>query len=72
MSDKPPFFVPDSAGLDAYPIVTFTWVVLCSHHDDAEKAKALRDLFRWNLLDVETRAFRIGSGYLRTSAPRLC
>jgi len=33
------FFMPDPPGPDAYPIVTFSWILLYSRYEDAEKAR---------------------------------
>jgi phosphate transport system substrate-binding protein len=42
-------FVPDPEGPGAYPIVTYTWILLDAHYADAAKAKALRDALQWGL-----------------------
>jgi phosphate transport system substrate-binding protein len=41
-------YVPDPGGSDAYPVVTFSWILLYRNYDH-QKAAALRDLFRWCL-----------------------
>ena len=53
-------YVPDPAGAQAYPIVTFTWVLLYRNYADQQKAKALRDLFTWGLTDGQTVAPDLG------------
>jgi phosphate transport system substrate-binding protein len=53
-------FVPDPAGPDSYPIVTFTWILLYKNYPDAEKAKSIRDLFQWCLLDGQKFAPQLG------------
>jgi len=53
-------FVPDPSGPDSYPIVTFSWILLYKNYPDAEKAKAIRDLFRWCLLDGQRYAPKLG------------
>lgn len=42
---------PDPKGRDAYPIVTFTWLLLPYKLADREKAQALRALGKWCLTD---------------------
>ena len=53
-------YVPDPAGADSYPIVTLTWVLLYLRNPDAEKAKALHELFRWCLTDGQKFALELG------------
>jgi phosphate transport system substrate-binding protein len=42
-------FMPDPAGADSYPIVTFSWIVLRRSYPDQAKAEALAALLRWCL-----------------------
>jgi phosphate transport system substrate-binding protein len=53
-------FIADPGGRDAYPIVTFSWILLHRSYDDPRKAKALRDLFRWCLIDGQRLASDLG------------
>jgi phosphate transport system substrate-binding protein len=53
-------FVPDPAGPDSYPIVTFTWILLYKNYPDAEKAKSIQELFQWCLLDGQKFAPQLG------------
>lgn len=53
-------FMPDPPGPDAYPIVTFSWILLYPSYEDARKAKAVRELFRWCLSDGQNHASRLG------------
>jgi phosphate transport system substrate-binding protein len=53
-------FVADPSSPDAYPIVTFSWILLYRNYDDAEKAKALRDLFQWCLQEGQQYAPKLG------------
>jgi len=48
MPDNLRVFIPDPPGESAYPIVTFTWILLYKTYD-AVKGPAIRDLFRWCL-----------------------
>lgn len=59
-------FVPDPSGQDSYPIVTFTWILLYKNYPDPEKAKSIRDLFQWCLLDGQNYAPQLG--YVRLPA----
>lgn len=59
-------FVPDPSGQDAYPIVTFSWILLYKNYPDPEKAKSIRDLFQWCLLDGQNYAPQLG--YVRLPA----
>jgi phosphate transport system substrate-binding protein len=41
-------YIPDPTGPDAYPIVTFSWILLYRNYDQ-QKFATLRDLFAWCL-----------------------
>jgi phosphate transport system substrate-binding protein len=58
-------FAPDPSGRDAYPIVTFSWILLYRHYDDPSKAKAVHDLLRWCLRDGQQ--FAPALGYIQLS-----
>jgi phosphate transport system substrate-binding protein len=49
-------FVPDPTGGDSYPIATFSWVLLRKNYASAETAAAIRELFRWCLLEGQKAA----------------
>ena len=51
-------FVPDPDGVNSYPIVTFSWVLLRKNYKNPETAKALRELFQWALRDGQGHARR--------------
>jgi phosphate transport system substrate-binding protein len=53
-------YVPDPAGPDAYPIATFTWILLRKNYADPAKAKSVRDLFAWSLGDGQAYAANLG------------
>jgi phosphate transport system substrate-binding protein len=53
-------YVPDPAGLTAYPIATFTWILLRKNYEDAHKSQALRNLFSWSLDDGQQYAASLG------------
>jgi phosphate transport system substrate-binding protein len=39
-------FVPDPDLPNSYPIVTFSWILLRKNYQNAETAKAVRELFQ--------------------------
>ncbi|MGO8792873.1 MAG: phosphate ABC transporter substrate-binding protein PstS [Terriglobia bacterium] len=53
-------FVPDPAGPEAYPIATFTWILLRKSYGDSAKAQSIRDLFAWTLGDGQQFASSLG------------
>jgi phosphate transport system substrate-binding protein len=59
-------FVPDPKGMDSYPIVTFSWILLREKYKDAETANALRELFQWCLQDGQRYSPELG--YIRVPA----
>jgi len=54
-------FIPDPPGEAAYPIVTFTWILLYEHYDTVKKA-AVQDFFNWCL--GRGQSFAPEKGYL--------
>lgn len=59
MPDNFRVFIPDPPGEGAYPIVTFTWILLYKKYD-AVKGLAIRDLFRWCLAQGQRYAPEMG------------
>jgi phosphate transport system substrate-binding protein len=53
-------FVPDPPAPDAYPIASFTWILLYKKYGDPAKARALRDLFAWTLGEGQHYASDLG------------
>jgi phosphate transport system substrate-binding protein len=53
-------YVPDPTGPEAYPIATFTWILLRQNYADPAKAEALRGLFAWSLGDGQHYASCLG------------
>jgi phosphate transport system substrate-binding protein len=53
-------FVVDPSGAEAYPIVTFSWVLLRKDYPNPQTAVAIRDLFRWCLQDGQRYASQVG------------
>lgn len=53
-------FLPDPDGDEAYPIVTFTWLLLHEHSADPQKSAALRGFVRWALSDGQSYSSDLG------------
>ena len=60
-------WVPDPEGKDAYPIVTFTWMIFHKKYDNKAKAKALRALIDYGLTDGQKESEALG--YVPLPAP---
>jgi len=50
----------DPAAPEAYPITTFTWLLLCKKYDDAAKLKALKDFVTYGLTEGQSLATQLG------------
>jgi phosphate transport system substrate-binding protein len=55
-------FVPDPKSSEAYPIVTYTWLLLYANYDDKAKANAIKDMVHWGLTNGQ--AFSGDLGYV--------
>jgi len=53
-------FVPDPAGAESYPIVTFSWILLRKSYRNPQTAEALRSLVQWSLQDGQDYAPDLG------------
>jgi phosphate transport system substrate-binding protein len=53
-------FVPDPPGADAYPIVTYTWLLLREQYDDPAVSAALKDALLWGLTEGQQVADEMG------------
>ena len=53
-------WAPDPSGKDAYPIVTYTWLLLYKQYPDKKKADALKDLLAYCLKDGQRDAEPLG------------
>ncbi|MCE9603443.1 MAG: phosphate ABC transporter substrate-binding protein PstS [Planctomycetia bacterium] len=51
MPDNLIVWIPDPAGKDSYPIVTYTWLLTYTNYADADKAKTLKDVIRYGLTE---------------------
>jgi phosphate transport system substrate-binding protein len=50
----------DPAAADAYPIVTYTWLILYKKYADKKKLDALRDLVKFAVTDGQKDAEELG------------
>ena len=53
-------FIPDPEGADAYPIVTYTWILLNERYPDPAKAAALKGALTWGLGQGQAIAEEMG------------
>jgi phosphate transport system substrate-binding protein len=53
-------FITDPHGKDAYPIVTYTWMLCYKKYADADKARTLKNVLRYCLTDGQTIAGELG------------
>lgn len=53
-------FVADPKGVNSYPIVTFSWILLRKKYQNTQTAKAVRELFEWSLQDGQRYAPELG------------
>jgi phosphate transport system substrate-binding protein len=52
--------ITNASGKHAYPIATFTWVLIPSVEKDAQKQKALREMVRWMLTSGQKQCESLG------------
>jgi phosphate transport system substrate-binding protein len=60
-------FLPDPEGEAAYPIVTYSWLLLYDHYPDVAKLTALKDFVSWAL--GEGQRYSAESGYIPLPQP---
>ena len=53
-------FVADPAGADAYPIVTYSWILAYQQYEDAAKGEALKAVLKWGLLEGQQFSEQLG------------
>jgi phosphate transport system substrate-binding protein len=53
-------FIPDPEGPAAYPIVTYTWILLNAHYADSAKAQGLKEAMGWGLDQGQAIAEELG------------
>ena len=59
--------ITDTPGADAYPIASFTWILLYEDPPDKGQARAMKDFVRWALTDGQAMAPALG--YARLPQP---
>lgn len=64
MDEKLRVTIADAAGQTAYPIVTYSWLLLYGMYPDGDKAKAIRDFVAWGLSEGQTLGDEALSGYI--------
>ncbi len=60
-------WLPDPAGDDSYPIVTYTWLLCYKRYDDANKLKALKGVIEYGLTEGQKSSEQLG--YVPLPAP---
>jgi phosphate transport system substrate-binding protein len=53
-------FAPDPPGADAYPIVSYTWLLLYGRYPETAKRDALKDAVTWGLTEGQPIAEQMG------------
>ena len=53
-------WVSDPEAKDAYPIVTYTWMIFYKKYDNKAKSKALRDMINYGLTDGQKESEALG------------
>ena len=56
--------IVNAAGADAYPISSFTWLLIYQNQTDADKAQKLKDFLRWAYTEGEAMAGALDYGPL--------
>src|SRR5208337_2077892 len=60
-------WLPDPAGDDSYPIVTFTWVLCYKRYEDANKLQAVKAVIEYGLTEGQKCSEQLG--YVPLPAP---
>ena len=60
-------WLPDPAGDDSYPIVTYTWMLCYKHYNDANKLQALKGVIEYGLTEGQKSSEQLG--YVPLPAP---
>jgi phosphate transport system substrate-binding protein len=63
--------ITDAAGPGAYPISSFTWILLYEDPQDKHAAKTMVDFMKWALTDGQKFASELGYAPLPESVVRL-
>ena len=64
MDDNLRVGIADAPGADAYPVVTYSWLLLYGRYDDERTTSALRDFVGWGLTKGQTLARDDLAGYI--------
>ena len=64
MDDKLRVEIPDAPGAEAYPIVTYSWLLLYGSYPNEKKAEALRAFVDWGLTEGQAMARDDVGGYI--------
>jgi phosphate transport system substrate-binding protein len=59
-SDDLRIFITDPEANNAYPIVSYSWLLLYDHYDDNQTARALKDVLAWGLTEGQAVAEEMG------------
>jgi phosphate transport system substrate-binding protein len=60
MPDDLRVWLPDPAGEDAYPIITYTWMLFYKKYDDPKVAEAIRDVVAYCLEEGQQASTKLG------------
>lgn len=60
MPDNLKAFVADPAASEAYPIVTYSWILAYEQYDDVAKGEALKALLEWGLTEGQQFSEQLG------------
>ena len=63
--------ITNAPGKDAYPIASFTWILLAESPKDKTKGKMMVDFMRWALSDGQKHAAGLGYAPLPASVVQL-
>ena len=63
--------ITDAAGPGAYPISSFTWILLYEDPKDKDSAKTMVDFMKWALTDGQKFASQLGYAPLPEAVVRL-
>jgi phosphate transport system substrate-binding protein len=53
-------WLPDPAGENAYPIVTYTWIICYKSYDDAGKLNAPKEVLNFCLIEGQKSSLELG------------
>jgi phosphate transport system substrate-binding protein len=53
-------WIPDPDGAEAYPIVTYTWMLFYKKYEDAQKAQTIRNVIQYGLTDGQKVSAKMG------------